>query len=292
MLLFPSIRPVLCSLLFVAVLAAVIPVAPTHAQSLPAAYRLSVEDLPDGFVTLADAGIPEMDMGASEDLAMYTSMDFFVNKRELIVLIGATAQVGDRVDQVPAEEVDSLLANPFMLASGLYSGSQGVGDISNVQELAVDGVGDAATGVSATMDTDGFLTPIQAVIFRQGDVVGILFTMQLAEMETSLDIVEVAKRWDQRLMQESAEAVAPPGKGKAAPLITAIVTAGKLNVRQGPGTNYGINGQVSRGDELSVTAQAGSCAWLEITGERGLAGWVAARHVQLGAACADIPSAK
>lgn len=292
MLLFPSIRPVLRALLFMTVLAAVIPFAPAHAQSMPAAPRLTIKDLPDGFVTFADAGIPEMDIGTDEELAMYTSMDFFVNKRELIFLIGATAQVGDGADQVPAEDVDTLLASPRMLAGLLYSGIPDAGAISNIQELAVVGVGDAAAGVSATMDLDGFQTPTQVVMFRQGDVVGLLLTIQMAEMETSLDIADVAERWDRRIVRESAEAAAPAVKGKAAPLITAIVTAGKLNVRQGPGTSYGINGQVSRSDELTVTAQAGSCAWLEIKGERGLAGWVAARHVQLDTACADIPPAK
>jgi hypothetical protein len=292
MLLFPSIRSVLCALLFMTVLAAVIPFAPAHAQSLPAAPGLTVKDLPDGFVTLAEAEIPGMEINAREDLAMFTSHNFFVNKRELIFLMGATAQVGNGAEQVPAGDVDSLLASPLMLASALYSGAQGVGAISNIHELEVAGVGDAAAGVSATMDMDGFLTPIQALVFRQGDVVGLLFTMQLAEMETSLDIAAVAKQWDRRIVRESVEAAAPEAKGKAAPPITALVTAGKLNVRQGPGTTFGINGQVSRGDELTVTAQSGNCAWIEIRGERGLAGWVAARHVQLDAACVDIPSAK
>jgi hypothetical protein len=76
--------------------------------------------------------------------------------------------------------------------------------------------------------------------------------------------------------------VAPPAP--AAPRIAAgeavytrvSVIAALLNVRAGPGPNYGIIGQVRKGEVMDVTGESGG--WLEVVTPGGQKGWVDARY--------------
>lgn len=72
---------------------------------------------------------------------------------------------------------------------------------------------------------------------------------------------------------------------------TAVVLAETLNVRAGPGTNYGRIGAVQRDDELTITGQVSNCAWLQVTTPDGTEGWVSggAQYVTINADCAAIP---
>lgn len=53
------------------------------------------------------------------------------------------------------------------------------------------------------------------------------------------------------------------------------MTAASLNVRQGPGFNYGIFKVTYAGDVLTVTGQA--AGWLYVTLPDGSQGWVSRR---------------
>ncbi|MCS6826152.1 MAG: trypsin-like peptidase domain-containing protein, partial [Caldilinea sp.] len=75
---------------------------------------------------------------------------------------------------------------------------------------------------------------------------------------------------------------------------TATVIVERLNVRNGPGTNYNRVGAVGNGEILMVTGQVNNCSWLQVTTPTGVEGWVSgsSQYVTLNARCADIPEAK
>lgn len=84
------------------------------------------------------------------------------------------------------------------------------------------------------------------------------------------------------------------GGGVVAPAsaVTAVVQVDTLNVRNGPGTNYGIVTQVRQGAELPVVGQVENCAWLQVLTDAGDEGWVSgnARFTALaGGVCGDVP---
>ena len=55
---------------------------------------------------------------------------------------------------------------------------------------------------------------------------------------------------------------------------TAQVTTAALNVRSGPGTNYGRIGGVGQGDQLLVLGEYNNCSWLYVQTRDELLGWV------------------
>lgn len=60
------------------------------------------------------------------------------------------------------------------------------------------------------------------------------------------------------------------------PPVFAVVQVDKLNVRYGPGVNYGILGSVKRNDRLPVTGRAnGRCDWFQVQLPSGQIGWIA-----------------
>ncbi|MEZ4676892.1 MAG: SH3 domain-containing protein [Caldilineaceae bacterium] len=56
--------------------------------------------------------------------------------------------------------------------------------------------------------------------------------------------------------------LAPDGLGNTTPTAEVVVDA--LNVRSGPGTNYGRIGGVSRGEQLIVIGEYNNCGWLNV----------------------------
>jgi len=71
----------------------------------------------------------------------------------------------------------------------------------------------------------------------------------------------------------------------------AVVDTNSLNVREGPGTEYGIRTSVSDGDELVIIGQAYNCEWLKIETSKGVVGWVSADLVSFDMPCDQIPPA-
>jgi uncharacterized protein YgiM (DUF1202 family) len=70
-----------------------------------------------------------------------------------------------------------------------------------------------------------------------------------------------------------------PAAGAAAGPVVGLrwVQASAINVREGPGTGYGVAGRLTRGEAVTVVADAGD-GWLRIRIEGdGLEGFVAAR---------------
>ena len=73
--------------------------------------------------------------------------------------------------------------------------------------------------------------------------------------------------------------------------VLATVATDRLNLRSGPSTTVPRLTVVTRGMQLTVTGQTGSCAWLRVTAPDGQQGWVSGdpQFVTLGAQCEAIP---
>ena len=83
----------------------------------------------------------------------------------------------------------------------------------------------------------------------------------------------------------AAGAVQPPAA------VTVVVQSKILNVRNGPGTNYGAIGQLNQGTRLAAIAQAYNCTWLQVQLPDNKQGWVAGQppYAALEGDCATLP---
>jgi hypothetical protein len=97
-------------------------------------------------------------------------------------------------------------------------------------------------------------------------------------------------------MTAGAAATATPAAPTPVPSPTAAaalatVVTDRLNLRSGPSTAVPRLTVVTRGMQLIVTGQIGSCAWLRVTAPDGQQGWVSGdpQFTSLGAACQTIP---
>ncbi|WP_158454080.1 N-acetylmuramoyl-L-alanine amidase [Paenibacillus durus] len=83
----------------------------------------------------------------------------------------------------------------------------------------------------------------------------------------------------------SSQATVTAVKKSAAPRSsTAIVTAGSLRIRSGPGTGYDVIGSLAARDAVTVLSRRSG--WLNIRTEGGAIGWVAEPYVTAGASAA------
>lgn len=74
-------------------------------------------------------------------------------------------------------------------------------------------------------------------------------------------------------------------------LADAIVTAERLNVRNGPDKSYNQIGAVNQGDALDIIGRNKDCSWVQVITPTGIQGWVAAgsQYIKLNLACDAIP---
>ena len=72
------------------------------------------------------------------------------------------------------------------------------------------------------------------------------------------------------------------------PSTLAVVNVESLGILSGPGTAYGIQAYVLRGDELTILGQTNNCAWLKVSTTDGETGWVAETYVTYSLACSEI----
>ena len=69
------------------------------------------------------------------------------------------------------------------------------------------------------------------------------------------------------------------------------VIADVLNLRSGPGLEYGVVGHLQKGDTLEVKARLEAGDWVKVSTVMGLEGWVAVEHVALNIPLDNIPLA-
>ncbi|MCB0094287.1 MAG: PD40 domain-containing protein [Caldilineaceae bacterium] len=79
-----------------------------------------------------------------------------------------------------------------------------------------------------------------------------------------------------------ADAALAHSAGNAAMQAQVSLASGRLNIRSGPGTSYGIIGKAQTQDSLNVLARDATGQWLEISlpGQETEIGWVSASYVQ------------
>ena len=73
------------------------------------------------------------------------------------------------------------------------------------------------------------------------------------------------------------------------PSTLAVVNVESLGILSGPGTAYGIQAYVLRGDELTILGQTNNCAWLKVSTTDGETGWVAETYVTYSLLAAKLP---
>ncbi len=88
----------------------------------------------------------------------------------------------------------------------------------------------------------------------------------------------------------------PPAPGSAgtpepgAPSTVTIKVQG-LNVRSGPGTNYGVVSSVNAGQSLTVIGKTDNCGWIHVQDGARELGWISGstQYVTYTTPCADLP---
>jgi hypothetical protein len=82
-----------------------------------------------------------------------------------------------------------------------------------------------------------------------------------------------------------ASVTLPPGAPWAA------ITAGALNVRRGPGTNYPVAGQLQQNDVVEIAGKNADGSWLQIVYPTGTIGrgWISTSYAQVRGSPASIP---
>jgi len=81
----------------------------------------------------------------------------------------------------------------------------------------------------------------------------------------------------------------PPPPPPPPPEATGYVTVYKLNVRSGPGLNYGIKGWVYRGQQVRLLCRDGAATWLKMEAPVNFQGWVYARYIRSNTPIMDLP---
>jgi len=75
------------------------------------------------------------------------------------------------------------------------------------------------------------------------------------------------------------------------PLIPDVLALASLDLREGPGLNYGVAGNVETNQKLEPIGQTNNCAWLEVRSPGQAVGWIAndGGSVQLNILCEKVP---
>lgn len=69
----------------------------------------------------------------------------------------------------------------------------------------------------------------------------------------------------------------------------AVVNTGALNIRSGPGTNYGVVFSVYRGTTMTLLARNYSTTWVKVSLNNGVQGWVNARYIATAYPLSSLP---
>lgn len=83
----------------------------------------------------------------------------------------------------------------------------------------------------------------------------------------------------------------PVNAKDAAPTVTVNVRG--LNVRSGPGTNYGVIANINAGKSLTIVGSAANCSWLKVQDSGRDLGWISGSNqfVTFTTPCAALPTA-
>lgn len=74
------------------------------------------------------------------------------------------------------------------------------------------------------------------------------------------------------------------------PLVTATISADRVNMRTGPGLQYSVLGQVNDGDRLIVRGLSSDNVWLLLEDGNGILVWVSGTYADVDGSLADVPT--
>ncbi|MCH7480090.1 MAG: hypothetical protein IIC79_01735 [Chloroflexi bacterium] len=163
--------------------------------------RLSVEDLPAGFIVIK----PE-DFGFSTELLSVEGFQV-AGVFAFLELVNTQIVIGFTVDiPTPLEMIgfDLGLQQPGFLVDAFIGGLAGA-DILEQESLAdLNDVGDSSTGVTILVDFDGIEMRFTMIVFRRGSAAAFLLLMHPDGTDPTVDIEKLANKLDALLVVYNA----------------------------------------------------------------------------------------
>jgi N-acetylmuramoyl-L-alanine amidase len=84
--------------------------------------------------------------------------------------------------------------------------------------------------------------------------------------------------------------LAPPSTAVPQPTgLIGLVTASRLNLRNGPGPYFGIVGKLSSGTAVSLLGRNWDASWVLVSGPGGLSGWASAEFISVNFPLFNLP---
>jgi serine protease Do len=135
---------------------------------------------------------------------------------------------------------------------------------------------------------EGHIFVVLAAAPAEGDEVLVLLQVAIPSGESEAALEQILDSFDIN------PDLIPTGddESQAAEGAVVEVLVATLNLRNGPGTDYGRIGAVHDGDVLTITGQTDACAWLEVLTPDGESGWVSGgeQFTRLVGDCDSIPA--
>jgi hypothetical protein len=173
-------------------------VTPTPAPDYSKAV-LTLDDLPPGYEVIPSSDFDTESLEAESGGAYkYETVFMFVEPENFDILMGVTMLITSTFEQ---SSFDRMMANPELLLAmfGMdFAGSE----ITGKQPLpGFDNIGDSSTGMTMVVDMQGTPLRMDIAVFRQGEVVGMLFLMYENGTTPSVSLAELSQILDQRIIE-------------------------------------------------------------------------------------------
>lgn len=130
----------------------------------------------------------------------YESTFMFLDPSDFEILIGVTMLVTSTFEQT---SLDMQMSNPERMMSLMGLGMTEAGaEITEKEPLPgmVD-IGDSSAGMTMLVETEGMPMRMDIVIFRQGDLVGMLMLIYDDTFTPSVSLPELGQILDQRIIE-------------------------------------------------------------------------------------------
>lgn len=245
----------------------------------------TLQDMPLGFTALsaAEMGFTTPNIGL-QDMGI-ESYFAFQSPDEQEVMIGFTVLAPTALQQAL---FDTMIEYPEEVL-GLYTQDlQSAGSWQAVTVLDTIGLGESASGVTATYRESLVTVQTDLIMFRRGMVGCLVMSFYDGGTEPAVSASTITQLLDQRIIAllsgEAVPAAIAQQSLTAAPAATpddntlwpqATVQNSALTLRSGPDVSYPILALVQPHEEVAVSGQQGDCAWLRVLTRQGKEGWVA-----------------
>ncbi len=173
-----------------------------------AAAAITLRDLPRGFEKLDESDLVRLGLSdeamasAFSSLSQATLQDSFVfvatGTQKIDVIMGLLLYPLTALERA---SFDFAIANPDALFKGIASG-MGT-NAMQVKSTAVlpgmDKFGNKSIGVTLAMDSVAATLRMDIVVMRRASAVAVLYVMYMDGKKPTVDIAELARKWDSRL---------------------------------------------------------------------------------------------